>query len=143
MKVILKEEDRIADVSDGYARNYLLPKKLAVPATPKALLAHKARQDEREKKEAQAKAEAEGLKQKIESAEILIQADAGEEGKLFGSITSADISDELKKTLGLEIDKKKIILEENLKQVGEYTAMVKLVKDVKAQLKIRVEPMQK
>ncbi len=143
MKVIIIEEDQIADVKDGYARNYLLPKKLAVPATPKALLAHKARQDEREKKETQARAEAEGLKQRIEAAEIVIQADAGEEGKLFGSITSADISEELKKVLDLEIDKKKITLEENIKQVGEYTAMVKLVKEVKAQLKIRVEPMQK
>jgi len=143
MKVILLEEDKIANVSDGYARNYLLPKKLAVLATPKALEAHKARQAERESKEIQAKAEAEELKQKLESSEVVIQADAGEEGKLFGSITASEISEELKKQLSLEIDKKKVLLDDNLKQVGEYTVSLKLVSGVKAQLKIRVEALQK
>lgn len=143
MKVILLEEDKIANVSDGYARNYLLPKKLAILATPKALEAHKARQAGRESKEIQAKAEAEELKQKLESSEVVIQADAGEEGKLFGSITASEISEELKKQLSLEIDKKKVLLDDNLKQVGEYTVPLKLASGVKAQLKIRVEALQK
>lgn len=143
MKVIILEEDKIKDVSEGYARNFLLPKKLAVLATPKALEAHKARQAEREKKEAQARAEAEELKQKLDGFQLLIEADAGEEGTLFGSVTNTDISEALKRDLSLEIEKKKIILADSIKQVGEYEATIKLASDVKAQIKVKVEPKQK
>ena len=139
MKIILLEEDKVLNVSDGYARNYLLPKKLAIPATPEAIKQMEKRAEanrqKREEQLAQAKAQAD----KLSSKEIVIKADAGEEGKLFGTVTNSDVAKAIHETFGEEIDKRKINVNEHIKMIGEYTASVKVHSEVVAHLKIRVE----
>jgi len=145
MKVILYktvdklgEEDSLVDVSDGYARNFLFPKKLAGPATDTALKAWEKRADVREKKLATKRAELEALAKKLSEAEISISADVGEGGKLFGSVTSQDVALEATKITGVEIDKKKIALHEPIKTIGQHTVLIKLFQDISAELKINV-----
>lgn len=138
MKVIILEDDRIEEVSKGYARNYLLPRRLAVSATPAAVAALAKRG---EKKKAQIEArrlETQALAEKLAAQEIEILADVGEGGKLFGSVTSADIAAAVKRTAGIELDRKKIDLPDPLKLVGEYTVPVKLFQELTATLKIKI-----
>lgn len=144
MKVILKEDikhvgkmGQILDVADGYARNYLIPKGLVAEASTKniKLLEHEKRIiQERAKK---IKNSAQDVASRISSLAISIKAKAGEEGKLFGSITTMDIAEALQKE-GVEIDKKKISLEEPIKRLGSYTVNIKLHTDVSAPLNIQV-----
>jgi large subunit ribosomal protein L9 len=144
MKVILKEDikhvgkmGQIVDVADGYARNYLIPKGLVAEASTKNIkfLEHEKRiiQDKAKK----IKDSAQDVASKISSTIILIKAKAGEEGKLFGSITTMDIAEALQKE-GIDIDKKKISLEEPIKRLGSYTVNIKLHHDVSAPLSIQV-----
>ena len=139
MKVILFEEDRVVNVSDGYARNYLLPKGLAAMATEKALKQMEKRAAANADKREQEKRNAQELAEKLEANPLTIKADAGEEGKLFGSVTAADVALELKSAAGVEIDKRKINLNEHIKTLGEFSATLKLHRDVNAHLKIIVE----
>lgn len=146
MKVILKEDVKslgkmgdIVNVAEGYAKNYLLPKKIAVEAITeniKALEHQKKVIQEKAKKEKNAAQELSG---RISSMEIVLKAKAGEEEKLFGSITSMDIAEALKNE-GVAIDRKKIILEEQIKRLGSYTVGVKLHPEITAQLNIKVIP---
>ena len=106
MKVIFLEDDRIEAVSDGYARNYLLPRKLAVLATPGALAAVEKRRDKSKAELEKQKGEMQTLAEKLSAFEIVIEADAGEGGKLFGSVTSSDIAEAVRKTFGVELDRK-------------------------------------
>lgn len=145
MKVILLkevpdlgDEDSLVDVSEGYARNYLFPRKLAGQATPAAVAGLEKRRDEREKQLAAKRAELEELAKKIAELEVEIPADTGEGGKLFGSVTTQDVAAGLNKALGIEIDKRKIVLSEPIKLVGEYTVLVKLYREINAHLKIKV-----
>ncbi len=145
MKVILYkavdklgEEDNLVDVSAGYARNFLFPKKLAGPATASALKAWEKRADVRDKKLSAKRAEFETLAKTLSEAEISISADVGEGGKLFGSVTSQDIALEASKIAGVEIDKKKIELHEPIKTVGEHAVPIKLFQDISAELKVNV-----
>jgi large subunit ribosomal protein L9 len=145
MKVILLKEvpdlgdsDNLVEVAEGYARNYLFPRKLAVLATPKAIAEQEKRTDEREKQQAAKRAELEALAKKITELEVIISADAGEGGKLFGSVTTQDVARELSKAIGTEIDKRKVVLGETIKLVGEYPALVKLYREINAHLKIKV-----
>jgi large subunit ribosomal protein L9 len=145
MKVILLKEvpdlgdsDNLVEVAEGYARNYLFPRKLAVLATPKAIAEQEKRADEREKQQAAKRAELEALAKKITELEVIISADAGEGGKLFGSVTTQDVARELSKAIGTEIDKRKVVLGETIKLVGEYPALVKLYREINAHLKIKV-----
>lgn len=145
MKVILYktvdklgEEDGLVDVSEGYARNFLIPKKLAQSATATALKAWEKRAAVREKKLAAKRAEFEALAKKLSEAEISITADVGEGGKLFGSVTSQDIAMEASKAAGVEIDKRKIELRDPIKTVGEHKVPLKLFQDISAELKINV-----
>ncbi len=144
MQVILREDidklGKIGDlvrVADGYARNYLVPQKKAIEATPdnvrsmehaKKMVADRLR---KLKKEAAAEAD------QIKGLAVTIKAKVGEEGKLFGSVTSMDIA-EAAKAQGVNIDKRKIALEEPIKRVGEYTVTVKLHADVTADFKVTV-----
>jgi large subunit ribosomal protein L9 len=144
MKVILKEDiknvgkmGQIVDVAGGYARNYLVPKGLAVEAVTKNI-----RSLEHEKKIIKEKAKklkdsAQDFASRISSMTLTIKAKAGEEEKLFGSVTTTDIVEVLKKE-GIEIDKKKISLEEPIKRLGSYTVTVKLHPDVSTQLTVHV-----
>lgn len=144
MQVILREDvdnvGKIGDlvkVADGYARNYLVPKKKAIEATPKNLRAMEhakkmvADRVRKLKKEAAADAD------RIKALSLTIKAKAGEEGKLFGSVTSMDIA-EAAKAQGVIIDKRRISLEEPIKRLGEFTVPVKLHTDVVADLKVTV-----
>ncbi len=144
MKVILKEDVKalgsmgdIVNVKDGYARNYLIPKKLAVPADERNLkeFLHHKRMIER--KLNKVKIQAEELKKKIEEIELTIKQKVGKSGKLFGSITSLVLEKELEK-VGLNIDRKKILLQEPIKTLGNFKIKVKLHPEVIAELKVNV-----
>jgi large subunit ribosomal protein L9 len=147
MKVILyKDVDKVGDadtlveVSEGYARNYLIPKRLAGPATPAALAALAERQEKLRQEMEARRSELEALAQKISSLDVEIAAEAGEGGKLFGAVTSQDIAIEISKALGSEIDKKKVNLGDPIKVVGEYKVIIKLYQDITADLKLKVTP---
>jgi len=140
MKVIFLEDDRIEDVSDGYARNYLLPRKVAVPATTPALAAAEKRKEKKTAELGQKRTDMQLLAEKLASLEFEIKADTGEGGKLFGSVTSSDIAEAVKRTAGVEFDRKKIELNEPLKIVGDYTVSAKLFQDVTATLRVKVTP---
>ncbi|NLM61825.1 MAG: 50S ribosomal protein L9 [Clostridiales bacterium] len=145
MKVILLQDVKgqgkkgdIVDVSDGYARNFLIPRKLATEATSEALNAARQRKKAEalaEQRERERLAEiAESLKSKV----IRVKAKAGANGKLFGSVTSKEISEELKNQHGIDIDKRKIVLEEPIKQYGSYQLTAKLGYDINAILMVLV-----
>ncbi len=138
MKVIILEDDRVENVSDGYARNYLFPRKLAAAATPAALAAVEKRQEKKKAEIAKRQDEMKSLAEQLGALEITVTADAGEGGKLFGSITSADLAKAIKQSANLDLDKRKIVLGEPLKAVGDYTVTVKLFQDITAQLKVKV-----
>jgi large subunit ribosomal protein L9 len=138
MKVILFKEDRVAEVSDGYARNYLFPNKLAIPATPQAVSQMERRAEANRGKREAEKQQAQELAEKLSSQEVVIAADAGEEGKLFGSVTAADVAAAIFDAQKTEIDRKKINLNEHIKALGEYSATVKLHHEVNALLKLRI-----
>jgi large subunit ribosomal protein L9 len=144
MQVILREDidklGKIGDlvkVADGYARNYLVPNKKAIEATPKNLHAmdhaKKMVADRLRKLKKEAAADADMIK----ALAITIKAKSGEEGKLFGSVTSMDIAEAMKAE-GVAIDKRKIILDEPIKRLGDYTIAVKLHADVTADFKLTV-----
>lgn len=146
MKVILKENVKklgkmgdIVNVADGYATNYLIPQQLAVEAITKNIKALEHQKKAIQEKAKKIKASAEDLSSRISSLDISIKAKAGEEEKLFGSITSMDIANALKEQ-GIEIDRKKILLEEPIKRLGSYTIGIKIHPDVISQLTIKVVP---
>ncbi len=144
MQVILREDidtlGKIGDVvkvADGYGRNYLVPMKKAIEATPKNVHAmdhaKKMVSDRLRKLKKEATVEAD----KIKSVSVTIKVKTGEEGKLFGAVTSKDIAEAVK-AQGVEIDKRKIVLDEPIKRVGDYTVTVKLHTDITADIKVSV-----
>ena len=140
MKVLFLEDDRVQEVAEGYARNYLLPRNMAIKVTPHALAAADKRKDQKKAELDKKRGEMQALAKQLAEAELLIQADAGEGGKLFGSVTTADIADEIKKSTGIEIDKRKIELIEPIKTLGDHGVVVKLYHDINARLTIKVAP---
>lgn len=144
MQVILREDvlnlgrpGDVVKVRDGYARNYLVPRRLAVEANPKNLRAF-----EHEKRIGLARREAKRkdgleLKERIEALSITIAARAGEEGKLFGSVTNIDIERALRDH-GIIVERRKIVLDEPIKQLGEFTVAVRVDPEVEAALKLSV-----
>jgi large subunit ribosomal protein L9 len=146
MKVILKEEIRklgkmgqIVDVADGYARNYLVPRGLAVEANTKNIRSMEHAKKIIQEKSKKLKDSAENFASRISSMTLTIKAKAGEEEKLFGSVTTMDIAEALLNE-GIEIDKKKISLEEPIKRLGSYSVQIKLHPDVSVPLNIQVIP---
>ncbi|MEW6324541.1 MAG: 50S ribosomal protein L9 [Nitrospirota bacterium] len=144
MKVILREEIQslgqpgaIVEVSDGYARNFLLPRKKAVPATPANLNAAQAAQRRIEAQQAEARAEAEQLAQRLGATTVTIPVQAGEDGKLFGAVTAKDIAEALVNA-GLAVDKRMIELDSPIKQTGEVTVTIRLQAGVSAPLRVTV-----
>ena len=145
MKIILKEDvhnlgeiGSVVNVADGYGRNYLLPRNLAVEANPKNM-----RLFEHEKKKILVKADqvkksSEELAARLSSLSLEIEAKAGEEDKLFGSVTSMHIAEAILKQ-GIEVDKRKIILEEPIKRLGTFNAVVKLNQGVTATVSLEVK----
>ncbi len=144
MRVILRETiatlgqiGEIVDVSDGYARNFLFPRRLAIPATKKNI---KALEKERQillRKREREKLKAESLAEKLAAVTCEIGKQVGKEGQLFGSVTVMDIAKSLKEQ-GFELDKRKILLEQPIKAVGEYEVPVKLHPEVKTYIKVKV-----
>lgn len=129
----------VAKVSDGYARNMLLPKGLAKEATDGNLKELERQNAENEAKRQADLAEAREIAKKIEAATITLKTKSGEGGKLFGSITSQDIADALKAQMSIEIDKRKFVLNNPIKHVGQFTVEVKLYPEVTAKCSVHVE----
>ena len=146
MEVILKQDvqnlgyaDDLVKVKDGYARNYLIPKLLAIPAKPanKKMLAETIKQ--RAFKAEKLRKEAEFMAGKIEGLSVKIAAKASEKGVLFGSVTNSDVADALMAQHEIEIDRRKITLsDDHIKELGNYTAQVNLHKEFKVSLNVEV-----
>ncbi len=147
MKVILTKDVEgwgtigdIIEVKDGFARNYLIPKGLAYPATDnyvkmvQNILKQKARKLEKEKQKALEIAE------KIKDAEITLKKKVGLTGKLYGSVTAADITQALKEQYGVEIDRKKVMLRNPIRDIGTYTVKIRLHPEVSVSIKVNVQP---
>ena len=132
------KKDQIINVSDGYARNFLFPKKLAVPADAKALNEARGKEEARLHKIEVEKAAANETAAKLVASPVKLTCQAGGDGRLYGSITSKDIADELKKAYGVEIDKRKIQLDAPIKAYGTYTVEIKLYTDVVASFNVKV-----
>ena len=133
MKVILQQDVRdqgkkgqLIDVSDGYARNFLLPRKLAVEATADNINAIKIKEAARLKKLENDKSEARDIAAKLDSLIVKVQARAGSAGKLFGAVTAKEISDALHEQHGMTVEKNKIVLDEHIKAYGSYEIKCKL-----------------
>jgi large subunit ribosomal protein L9 len=129
----------VINVSDGYARNYLFPRGLAIEATKANLNELKNKEKAEEKRKEQAAQEAREIADKLSDITLVIKAKSGENGKLFGSVTNKEIAQELKKQHKISIDRKKIVLDEPIKQLCEMEVDVKLYPEISGKLKIRVE----
>ena len=146
MKVILLKDlkgtgkkGEIKEVSDGYARNYMIPKGFAQEATTQNLNLLNQQNSSKEHKMEIDRQAALYIKSKLDNDKLIIKAKAGEGQKLFGSITSKDIEDELKKQKNISVDKKKIDLKEPIKMVGSFTVKLKLFTNVVCDLKVEIE----
>lgn len=146
MKVILKQDikgvgkkDQVINASDGYARNFLLPKGLAVVADSTNMSNLKSKNEANAYKKNQELENAKLIANKLGEITLKIKAKVGENGKLFGGITSKEISEYLKKDYNIDVDKKKIILNETIKQIGTTFVQIKLYEGVVAKLKVMVE----
>lgn len=130
----------LINVSDGYARNFLLPRGLATEATKSAVNEMKGQQDAAAYRKQKEREEAQALCEKLKDVTVTIQAKSGENGKLFGSITSAEIAERLKMDHHIVIDKKKLVLGESIKALGSIDVPVKLYAGVTGELKVKIEP---
>ena len=146
MKVILKQDvksigkkDEIHEVSDGYARNYLLPRGLAAVADAGALNPARTKSEAKAHHEAEARASAEALAAKIKGQTVAVAVKGGASGKLSGKVTGKDVADVLSKLTGTEIDKKKVEMPASIKEFGTYDANVRLYAGVVAPFKVKVE----
>ena len=132
------KKDQIVEVSDGYARNFLFPKKLAIPADSKAINDVKNKEAAKQHKVDVETQQAKDLAKKLESIVLVFEYAAGPDKKLYGSVTAKDIAEELKKKHGIDIDKRKITLSEPIKSFGEFKADVKLYSDVSGKINVLV-----
>lgn len=145
MKVILQQDvkgqgkkGQLIEVSEGYARNFLLPRKLAVLATADAMNTMKLQEKARKAEEARQKAEAEAIAEKLKSAQVKVSARAGANGKLFGAVTSKEVSDALQAQHNIELAKQKIVLDEPIKSFGTYQLKAKLGHEVSGTIHVLV-----
>lgn len=145
MKVLLLQDvksqgkkDQIIEVSEGYARNFLFPKKLAIPADAKAINDAKNRKSSAEHKISVEKDAAKALAAKLEGLTVKIKAEAGSDGRFYGAVTSKDIVEALKAQFAIDIDKRKLALDAPIKAYGTYRIDVKLYTDVSGKLTVMV-----
>ena len=150
MKVILLadvkgsgKKDEIINVSDGYARNFLFPKKLAMEATPGALKEIEKKRAAEAAREAERVAAAEQKAKELKNKVIQMSVKCGSQGRLYGSITNAEIAEQLKAQHGVEIDKRKIELPEAIRTVGDVQVTVRLYTGISTTMLVRVEPLAK
>lgn len=146
MKVILLQDvkgkgkkGQLIEASDGYARNFLLPKKLAIEATADALNTKKMNDKATAERIAKEKAEALALSGKLREMTLTVKAKGGGNGKLFGSVTNQEIADALKASAGVTLDKRKIVIADPIKNVGTYTVTCKLGYEISAPLTVKIE----
>lgn len=146
MKVLLKRDVKglgkagdVKSVADGYAANYLIPRELAVPATASLLKEFREKQSADARKEAQEKASASHLAERLSKLVLKFTARSGEKGKLYGSITSSDIASGLEMELGQPVDKRKVMLEQPIHELGTYRVPVKLMADLIPEITVVVE----
>lgn len=146
MEIILRETidnlgraGQVVKVADGYARNYLLPRKMAYLATPGNLKVIESERQILLRKDARQKDEAEKLKGMIDNVEVTVRRKVGEQDALYGSVTNSDVADELAKK-GFQIEKRKIHMDDHIKKLGTFEIPIRLFKDVIAHVKLKVEP---
>ena len=146
MKVILTQDVRgqgkrgqMIEVSDGYARNFLLPRKLAQEATADNINTMRMNDKATQERQAKERAEALELRNRMKDMTVVVTAKGGGAGRLFGSVTNTEVSEELAKQAGIQLDKRKIVLEVPIKSVGVYTVKCKLGYEINAELKIEVK----
>ena len=120
------KKGQMIEVAEGYARNYLLPRKLAVPATADAMNTMRLQEKAKKAEEARLKAEAEAMVEKLKGAVVKVGAKAGANGKLFGAVTAKEVSEALQSQYGIELAKQKIVMEEPIKSFGTYELKAKL-----------------
>ena len=144
MKVILLQDvkgkgkkGQMIEVSDGYARNFMLPKKLAIEATPDAINTMKMNDKATQERIAREKAEALETSKKLRAMTLTVKAKGGGAGRLFGAVTNAEIASALEKQ-GVKLDKRKIVMNENIKSVGTYTVTCKLGYEISAPLTVKI-----
>ncbi len=133
----LGEQGNVVKVADGYARNFLLPRKLATPVTPSTLRQLEKKQAEYEEHRRQLREDAKNLAAKIADITITIPAKAGAEGKIFGSVTAANVIEALEKE-GVSLGKHQVVLENPIKELGEFSIPVKLTSEIHATIKLAV-----
>ena len=145
MKIVLRADldnlgrkGDVVDVADGYARNYLVPRGMALQATKGALKQAAAMQRARETREAREREHAEGVAARLGSEPVRILARAGEGGKLFGSVTATDIAERVQEQLGVELDRRKLDLTDAVRELGTYDVTVRLHPDVEASITVVV-----
>jgi len=146
MKVILMQDvkgkgkkGQMIEVSDGYARNYMLPRKLAVEATADAVNTMRMNDKAAAEKAARERAEALEISKKLREMTLVVTAKGGGAGRLFGSVTNQEIADSLKAKAGINLDKRKIVIAEPIKSVGTYTVQCKLGYEITAPLTVKIE----
>jgi large subunit ribosomal protein L9 len=147
MEVILRQDiekiglrGEVVDVAPGFARNYLLPRKLAETATPAKVAELRKHEDNRARQEAQSFEQAQEIAQRLEGPELRFDVRAGETGTLFGSVTATDIADHVWEAQRVRIDRRKIDLPDSIKRIGRYQVPVELFADVTATLRVAVHP---
>lgn len=145
MKVVLRqdvenlgERGSVKNVADGYARNYLIPKGLAVVATPGELKVVANNDAVKQRKVARQEEELQGLAERIQATKLDFEARAGSNGRLFGSITNGDIAEKLSAAVGTEIDRRKVVIDEPIRTIGEHPVTVNLVGKLKPQVLVVV-----
>ena len=146
MKVILLQDvkgkgkkGQMIEVSDGYARNFMLPKKLAIEATPDAINTMRMNDKATQERIAREKAEALELSKKLREMTLTVTCKGGGNGRLFGSVTNQEIADALAKNSGIKLDKRKIVISDTIKNVGTYTVTCKLGYEITAPLTVKIE----
>ena len=146
MKVILLQDvkgkgkkGQMLEVSDGYARNFMLPKKLAIEATPDAINTMRMNDKATAERIAREKAEALDISKKLRELTVTVTAKGGGAGRLFGSVTNQEIADALAKNTGIKLDKRKIVIADPIKSVGTYTVNCKLGYEISAPLTVKIE----
>ena len=145
MKVILLQDvkgkgkkGQMLEVSDGYARNFMLPKKLAMEATPDAINTMRMNDKAAAEKAARERAEATEISRRLREMTVVVTAKGGGNGRLFGAVTTQEIAAALEKHSGIKLDKRKIVLNETIKNVGTYTATCKLGYEITAPLTVKI-----
>lgn len=145
MKVILKQDvkgkgkkGQMIEAAEGYARNFLLPKGLAILATADAVNTMKLQEKAKAKADAEAKAAAEEIREKLKNCTVKINAKGGESGKLFGAVTSKEISAALKEQFGMTIDSKKLVMDEPIKTFGTFSVKAKLGFEISGMINVEV-----